>query len=57
MYSSEERGAWGDRVDGLTDVAILNSLNLGMIKTGKAVPRQVLCLYLCKVLWPAVSEQ
>lgn len=56
MYSSKERGAWGDRVVSLTDVTALNSLNLGMIKTGKAVPRQVLCLYLCKVLWHAVSE-
>lgn len=56
MNSSEERGAWGDRVDGLTDAAVLNSHNLGMIKTDKAVPRQVLRLYFCKVLWPALSE-
>lgn len=56
MYSSEERGAWGDRVDGLTDAVVLSSFNLGMIKTGKAVPRQVLYLYMCKVLWPALSE-
>lgn len=49
-----ERGL-GDRVDCLTDAAVLNSHNLGMIKTGKTVPRQVICLYLCKVLWPALS--
>lgn len=51
MYSSEERGAWGDRVDGLTDAAVLSSHNSGMIKTGEAVPRQALCLRMCKVLW------
>lgn len=56
MNSSEERGTGGDRVDGLTDTAVLSSHNLGMIKTGKGVPRQVLRLYLYKVLWPALSE-
>lgn len=30
-------------MDCLTDAAVLNSHNLGMVKTGKAVPRQVLC--------------
>lgn len=52
------RREWGGggRVDGLTDATVLNSLNLGMIKTGKSVPRQVLCSYLCKVLCSAVSE-
>lgn len=56
IHSFEERGGSGGRVDGLTDATVLNSLNSGLIKTGNAVPRQVLCLYLCKVLCAAVSE-
>lgn len=35
---------------------VLSSLDVGVMNTVKGVPRQVLWLYLCKVLRSAVSE-
>lgn len=54
ICSSEERlrkDEWFDSCH-----CVLNSLSLGVMKTVKGVPRQVLQLYLYKVLCSAVSE-